>query len=93
MVPRTEEVTDSRQDLFNCTLTPLVLVSNYSDVGPVDQWMRLHNKAPELRPTIAILISEDDSKAYRQHVSVSGNSITRKHIVLAEIKVACISRE
>ena len=92
-MPRTEEVTDSRQDLFNCTLTPLVLVSNYSDVGPVDRWMRLQNKAPELNPTIAILISEDDSKAYRRHVSVSGNSITRKHSVLAEIQMARISHE
>jgi len=70
-VPRTEEVTDSRQDFVNCTHTPLVLVSNNSDIGPVDRWVRLHNKAPELLPTIAILISEDDSKAYRRLLALA----------------------
>ena len=90
LVPRTEEVTDSRQELFYCTRTPLVLVSNYSDVGPVDQWVRLNNK---LLPTCGVLISKDDSKAYRQNFSISGNSITCKHSVLAEIQVARISRE
>jgi len=92
-VPRTEEVTGSRQDLFDCTHTPLVLVSNYSDIGPVDQWVRLNDKALELLPTCTILISKDDSKAYRHHGSISGNSITRKHSVLAKIQVARISRE
>ena len=92
-MPRTEEVTDSRQDLFDRTHTPLVLVGNYSDVGPVDRWVGLNNKTPELLPTCAVLISKDDGKAYRRHVSISGNSITRKHSILAEIQVARISRE
>ena len=38
-VPCTEEVTDSRHELFDCTQTPLVLVSNYSDIGTVDGWV------------------------------------------------------
>jgi hypothetical protein len=92
-VPRTEEVTDSRQDLFYCTHTPLVLVSNNSDVGPVDRWVRLNNKTPELLPPCAVFISKDDSKAYRRHVSIGSNSITRKHSVLAKIQEAHISHE
>ena len=70
-VPRTEEVTDSRQDLFDRTHTPLVLVGNYSDVGPVDRWVGLNNKTPELLPTCAVLISKDDSKAYRQLLALA----------------------
>jgi hypothetical protein len=59
MVPQTEEVTDSWHDLFDCTHTPLVLVSNYSDdVGPVERWVHPNNEAPELFLS-AVLISED----------------------------------
>jgi hypothetical protein len=92
-VPLTEEVTDSRQVLIYTNHTPLVLVSNNGDVGPVDQWVHLNYKSPELHPTCGVLISKDDSKAYRRHVSISGNSITPKHSILAKIQVARISHE
>jgi hypothetical protein len=71
----------------------LVLVSNYSYVGPVDRWVRPNNEAPELLSTCAVLIYEDYSEAYWQHVSIGGHSITQKHHVLAKIQVARISHE
>ena len=45
-VPRTEEVTDQRHDLFDCTHTPLVLVSNYSHISPVDRLVHPKNEGP-----------------------------------------------
>jgi hypothetical protein len=55
--------------------------------------VHLNYKLPELHPTCGVLISKDDSKAYRRHVSISGNSITPKHSILAKIQVARISHE
>jgi len=39
-VPRTEEMSAIVHDSRDCTHTTLVLVSNYSHVGPVHRWVR-----------------------------------------------------
>jgi hypothetical protein len=90
-VPRTEEMSAILHDSRYCTQTTLVLVSNYGHVGPVHRWVRFMNEFPELLPTFAVLITKDYCKAHRRHVSISGNTITRKQSVLAEIQVARIS--
>ena len=92
-VPRTEEMSAILHDSRDCTLTTLVLVCNKSHVGPVHCWVSFMNEVPELLPTCAVLITKDYCKANRQHISICGHTITRKHSVLAEIQVARISHE
>ena len=92
-VPRTEEMSAIRHDLSDCTHTTLVLISDYSHVGPVHRWVRPMNESPEFLPTCAVLITKDYCKSNRRHVSICGHTITRKQSVLAEIQVARISRE
>jgi hypothetical protein len=92
-VPRTEEMSAIRHDLSDCTHTTLVLISDYSHVGPVHRWVRPMNESPEFLPTCAVLITKDYCKSNRRHVSICGHTITRKQSVLAEIQVALISRE
>jgi hypothetical protein len=45
-VPRTEEMSAIVHDSRDCTHTILVLVSNYSHVGPVHRWVRPMNEFP-----------------------------------------------
>jgi hypothetical protein len=92
-VPHTEEMSAIRHDLSDCTHTTLVLISDYSLVGPVHRWVRPMNESPEFLPTWSVLITKSYSKSNRRHVSICGHTITRKQSVLAEIQVARISRE
>jgi hypothetical protein len=92
-VPRTEEMSAHRHDLSDCTLTTLVLISDYSCVGPVHRWVRPMNESPEILPTMSILIPKNYSKTNRRHVGICGHTITRKQSVFSEIQVARISRE
>ena len=62
-VPRTEEMSAIRHDLSDCTLTTLVLISDYSRVGPVHRWVRLMNESPEILPTLSVLITKNYSKS------------------------------
>ena len=64
-VSRTEEMSANRHDLSDCTLTTLVLISDYSCVGPVHRWVRPMNESPEILPTMSILITKNDSKTNR----------------------------
>jgi len=57
-VPRTEEMPANIHDSRDCTHTTLVLVSNYSHVGPVHRWVRQINEFPEFLPTCAVLITK-----------------------------------
>jgi hypothetical protein len=92
-VPRTEKMSAQRHDLSDSTLTTLVLISDYSCVGPVHRWVHPMNESPEILPTMSILITKNDSKTNRRHVGIGGHTITCKQSVLSEIQVARISRE